>query len=110
MLRILLSLFTIAMIFVSFSHEAHEVMTELQVKVEKINSSHDITPANHCDGHDSNPDHCHIHCTGLHFVADIHQVHQLDVPVKIESQLLTSGDNFFKSPFLDPTIKPPSYS
>lgn len=98
------------MIFVSFSHEAHEVMTELQVKVEKEQSSHDISAVNHCDGHDSNPDHCHIHCTGLHFLVNIEQPSNIVEPKILKYHLINFENQFFKSPYLDPAIKPPSAS
>lgn len=108
MLRILFSLFTIAMIFVSFTHEVHEVMSEVQLKVKKVESHHNISAPEHCDGHDSDPDHCHIHCTGLHFLVDIYQSEDIATPEILRYQKIHFENQFFQSPYLDPAIKPPS--
>lgn len=96
------------MIFVSFTHEVHEVMSEVQTKVEKVDSHHDISAPDHCDGHDSNPDHCHIHCTGLHFLVDLYQTNEIVLPKVLKDYKFPFDNQFFQSPYLDPAIKPPS--
>ncbi|MFG1593831.1 hypothetical protein [Halobacteriovorax sp. CON-3] len=110
MMRILLSLFTVFMIFVSFTHEAHEIKVSVDnaesTKVEKSKLDH----PEHCDDHDSGSDHCHIHCTGLHFLANLEHTVQLKLPLLEIHKTQTPRLDFFKSPYLDPAKKPPSLS
>lgn len=62
---------------------------------------------NDCSDHSS---HCSHHCSGLHNIAPTKNQLSLQGPTSKNSKVLWYYNHHYKTPFLDPALKPPLYS
>ncbi len=109
----------ISFLFSSFaeSNGIHELTSSVESEVSSVGSfttASEIVSAdcedcqeNDCGDH---TEHCSHHCSGLHNIAPTQSQAALKRPTGINNKVLWYYNHHYKTPFLDPALKPPMFS
>ena len=62
------------------------------------------------DGCADHTEHCSHHCSGIHNVVSNSNEVSISIPAEIETKVLWYFKNHYKTPFLDPALKPPLHA
>ncbi len=62
------------------------------------------------DGCTDHSEHCSHHCSGIHNAVSNNSEVSISNPTEIETKVLWYFRNHYKTPFLDPALKPPLHA
>jgi hypothetical protein len=118
MMKKFITLFIISMFSVSLFAETELVSGQFSKldyaqSIKKMNSSAiDNIECNDCESKncDDNDEHCSHHCSGIHNVTVSNGQSTLILITREISKTYFSQSDFYKIPFLDPALKPPTHS
>lgn len=121
MIKKLFSLFILTSFLFSFIAESADFQLKSETGVEhKLTSEHSSSEVptfrnNDCeDCEDCNcgdhAAHCSHHCSGVHNIASAKNQISLNTPVSLSDKVLWYYNHHYKTPFIDPALKPPLHS
>ena len=116
----IVSLFVLTSFLFSFSAEAVGLHDFSQNSEQQITSSYSSVSTSIITGTDcedcqksdcgDHQGHCSHHCSGMHNIVSTKNLVSLKIPTGLNNKILWYYNHHYKTPFLDPALKPPAYS
>ncbi len=109
----------ISFLFSSFaeSNGIHELTSSFESETSNIGSFLAVSQIISADCEDcqesdcgDHTEHCSHHCSGLHNIAPFQSQTSLKSPTGINNKVFWYYDHHYKTPLLDPALKPPMFS